>query len=251
MKLKKRLVKFLSMLLIAVSTFCSLPTKEIKANVLPEIAPYATSLSLLNGPGLIAAGVLTATAYGIDIAIEVHDTIVYTKWLPEQGKPNSEAYRKDYKGRVIQKRIYDENGDALIDIDYNDHGTPQYHPWGPHIHFWKNGNRGRGKGMTTYEKEIHGVVKRAANGMVRMADKNEKCSYTDFICSLAIGREIEFSHRGKMFWISKTPEGYQVVNTTNKTVKNFGSLVSLEHAKIFNGKTLENSWSEFEAFNLF
>ena len=55
--------------------------------------------------------------------------------LPIKGKPNSKrSLFKD--GKLIQERIYDENGQAKTDIDYTDHGNPSKHPEVPHEHKW-------------------------------------------------------------------------------------------------------------------
>ena len=55
--------------------------------------------------------------------------------LPIRGKPNSKrSLFKD--GKLIQERIYDENGQAKTDIDYTDHGNPTRHPEVPHEHEW-------------------------------------------------------------------------------------------------------------------
>ena len=55
--------------------------------------------------------------------------------LPINGKPNSKrSLFKD--GKLIQERIYDENGQANKDIDYTNHGNPLKHPEVPHEHNW-------------------------------------------------------------------------------------------------------------------
>lgn len=55
--------------------------------------------------------------------------------LPIRAKSNSKrSLFKD--GKLIQERIYDENGQAKTDIDYTDHGNPLKHPEVPHKHNW-------------------------------------------------------------------------------------------------------------------
>lgn len=39
-------------------------------------------------------------------------------------------------GEVVTRRYYDENGKAVLDIDYTDHGNPGAHPKVPHRHDW-------------------------------------------------------------------------------------------------------------------
>ena len=59
--------------------------------------------------------------------------------LPVKGEPNSskELYKD---GKLKQRRHYDENGNARVDEDFSDHGTPHLHS-NPHYHkwTWKNG----------------------------------------------------------------------------------------------------------------
>ncbi len=60
--------------------------------------------------------------------------------LPVKGKPNSSKDLKDSKG-IKQRRYYDENGNADLDIDYR-HGGNGKEPF-PHKHKWTNGKRGK------------------------------------------------------------------------------------------------------------
>lgn len=59
--------------------------------------------------------------------------------LPVKGKPNSSKDLRDNKG-LKQRRYYDKNGDADLDIDYR-HGGNGKEPF-PHKHKWTNGKRG-------------------------------------------------------------------------------------------------------------
>jgi len=65
--------------------------------------------------------------------------------VPSHGEPNSVT--KNYKdGKLASERYYDGNGDAYMDIDYNDHGNSGRHPNVPHEHkiwFDKNGKMHR------------------------------------------------------------------------------------------------------------
>lgn len=63
--------------------------------------------------------------------------------LPTKSRPNSSKDKKDPKsGKITQRRYYDENGNADMDIDYTNHGNPKQHPKVPHRHNWENGKRG-------------------------------------------------------------------------------------------------------------
>lgn len=60
--------------------------------------------------------------------------------LPTKGRPNSSKDLKDSKG-IKQRRYYDKNGNADLDIDYR-HGGNGKEPF-PHKHKWTNGVRGK------------------------------------------------------------------------------------------------------------
>ena len=58
--------------------------------------------------------------------------------LPKTGRPNSSKDLKDNQG-VKQRRYYDKDGNADLDIDYRHGGTGHTFP---HRHDWNNGVRG-------------------------------------------------------------------------------------------------------------
>lgn len=58
--------------------------------------------------------------------------------LPKTGRPNSSKDLKDGQG-VKQRRYYDKDGNADMDIDYRHGGTGHTFP---HRHDWNNGVRG-------------------------------------------------------------------------------------------------------------
>lgn len=60
--------------------------------------------------------------------------------LSTKGRPNSSKDLKDSKG-IKQRRYYDKNGNADLDIDYR-HGGNGKEPF-PHKHKWTNGVRGK------------------------------------------------------------------------------------------------------------
>ncbi|WP_167324171.1 hypothetical protein [Enterococcus caccae] len=57
------------------------------------------------------------------------------------GEPNSSVDIYDKSGKIKTRRWYDEDGNAVRDIDYDDHGNPTRHPEVPHEHTWKDGVR--------------------------------------------------------------------------------------------------------------
>lgn len=68
-----------------------------------------------------------------------HSTETGTRLSPK-GSPYSSKDLKDSKG-VKQRRYYDKNGNADMDIDYR-HGGNETHKF-PHRHEWHNGVRGK------------------------------------------------------------------------------------------------------------
>ncbi|AHI55911.1 hypothetical protein ACP0AK_01605 [Listeria ivanovii] len=63
--------------------------------------------------------------------------------LPKTGKAYSSKDFYDGK-KVKQRRYYDKNGKAQMDIDYTNHGNAKAHPKVPHRHnFDSKGNRGK------------------------------------------------------------------------------------------------------------
>ncbi len=52
--------------------------------------------------------------------------------LPTKGTPNSSLEKRDKKRKVVQRRYYDGDGNAILNIDYDhDHGAGK-----PHAHDW-------------------------------------------------------------------------------------------------------------------
>ena len=59
--------------------------------------------------------------------------------LPQTGEPNSSTDLVGEDGEVKQRRYYDKDGNADMDIDYSHGGTGHTFP---HRHDWVNGTRG-------------------------------------------------------------------------------------------------------------
>jgi len=73
--------------------------------------------------------------------------------LPLEGEPNSITDLVD-NNKVKQRRVYDDAGRAIKDIDTSDHGKPKYHPMGAHKHEFDYNNRiPRGKPDYLTEEE--------------------------------------------------------------------------------------------------
>lgn len=61
--------------------------------------------------------------------------------IPKTGTPNSVS-KKVIAGYVVTERYYNSNGEAYLDIDYTCHGSPDSHPYVPHIHRWTRNEQG-------------------------------------------------------------------------------------------------------------
>ena len=61
---------------------------------------------------------------------------------PKTSEPNSVSQHVDADGRIKQERYYDKDGNAYLDIDYNDHNKPWDHPYVPHEHSIDSSNGG-------------------------------------------------------------------------------------------------------------
>lgn len=61
--------------------------------------------------------------------------------LPIVGKANSIIDKTDDVGNVLQRRIYGNDGKAVIDFDTGNHGLPKRHPTGAHKHVYDYGNK--------------------------------------------------------------------------------------------------------------
>lgn len=122
-----------------------------------EIVITAAGVILIGG-AVIKAGTWiynTIEAYFAERAYNEHkkngtkteDHSVSGSGLPITGNPLSSKDRTadgSWNGKVVQRRYYDKNGNADMDIDYTDHGNPKQHPKVPHRHDWNGNSRGPG-----------------------------------------------------------------------------------------------------------
>lgn len=79
---------------------------------------------------------------GVSNGIKFYDNNSYKMEVsPEHsisllGTPNSVVQTLDENGNLEKERYYGNDGKALVDIDYTDHGNPVGHPKVPHKHKW-------------------------------------------------------------------------------------------------------------------
>lgn len=163
---RKKIIWILLMTTLATSV---MPTQITKANpVISYQEVQQTSVQMgPAGPIVFFLGLLALEGFEIYDALKVNNfgviQVQRIPFLPEEGSPNSVVEKVHPKtGEVIQRRYYDENGKAFIDIDMTDHGFPDDHPWKiqdgrtahKHTFDWsKQGKSKRSKGseLTFYE----------------------------------------------------------------------------------------------------
>lgn len=87
--------------------------------------------------------------------------------LPIKGTANSTVDKTDDNGKTLQRRIYGDDGMAIIDLDTSDHGLPKAHPNGAHKHIFdysKKKPRGNPQAFTAEELEKYkDVIRKGEN----------------------------------------------------------------------------------------
>ena len=90
-----------------------------------------------------------------------------TNGLPIKGTANSTVDKTDDDGRTLQRRIYGNDGMAIIDVDTSDHGLPKAHPNGAHKHIFdysKKKPRGNPQTFTAEELEKYkDIIRKGEN----------------------------------------------------------------------------------------
>ena len=114
----------------------------------PYLAPVA-----ITGAAIITCA---TTVIGIKNKAKQTDDYIYQslQHLPDSWRPNSVVEKIHPNGKIIQRRFYDAKGKPKYDVDLNDHGTPEYHPFkngGAHVHEYRYGKRIKGRDLTDEE----------------------------------------------------------------------------------------------------
>jgi len=90
-----------------------------------------------------------------------------TNGLPIKGTANSTVDKTDENGKTLQRRIYGDDGMAIIDLDTSDHGQPKAHPNGAHKHIFdysKKKPRGNPQAFTAEELETYkDIIRKGEN----------------------------------------------------------------------------------------
>lgn len=87
--------------------------------------------------------------------------------LSIKGSPNSISDKTDDDGKVLQRRVYGDDGKAVVDYDTTDHGLPHLHPTGAHKNVFDHSKKNpHGKPQALSEQELinnEDIIKRGEN----------------------------------------------------------------------------------------
>ncbi len=159
------------------STIVTSTTNDVYADAtaVVEMAKETSMACPYLAPVMITgAAVITAatTVIGIKNRSKQTDNYIYQSLghLPDHWKKNSVVEKINPNGRIVQRRIYGSNGKPVLDVDLNDHGTPEYHPFGhggAHAHEYRGTKRLRGRELTEeeYQKYVRDFDSSAADKM--------------------------------------------------------------------------------------
>lgn len=78
----------------------------------------------------------------VDISEKTGIIAVEGRNIPRAAIPNGIVDRIDQNGKIVQRRLFDENGKAKLDVDLTDHGRPWSHDV-PHAHDWQKDKRSK------------------------------------------------------------------------------------------------------------
>lgn len=130
------------------------------ANEVSMACPYIAPLVVTGA--LVVTGITTV----IGIKQDTKEEIIYRSYthLPDTWRPGSVVEKINPQGKCIQRRFYDAQGKPLMDIDLNDHGMPEAHPFGhggAHKHLYNHANKRkpRQRGIELTDEEYQKYVK--------------------------------------------------------------------------------------------
>ena len=176
--MSKQLVKKVVAGTIIVTTIAT-STVEVQACDSAAIMETTKQVSIMSGPlapVVLIGGTVVAAGTGIVIGIKNKakqtDDHIYQSLghLPDHWRPNSVVEKINPNGKIVQRRFYDSKGKPAFDVDLNNHGTPEYHPFGhggAHVHEYKGTKRLRGRELTDeeYQRYVKDFDSKAADRM--------------------------------------------------------------------------------------
>ena len=130
------------------------------ANEVSMACPYIAPLVVTGA--LVVTGITTVRG----IKQDTKEEVIYRSYtrLPDTWRPGSVVEKINPQGKCIQRRFYDSKGLPLMDIDLNDHGMPEAHPFGhggAHKHLYNHANKRkpRQRGIELTDEEYQKYVK--------------------------------------------------------------------------------------------
>ena len=122
-----------------------------------EAAKTAGNTGLSGASGLrdeVESAIIETYRKGLETRKIVKNSEV-SNGLPIKSDPNSIADLVDDDGKTLKRRVYGEDGRAVIDFDTMDHKRPDIHKTGAHKHIFDyTKKRWRGKNMELTNEEL-------------------------------------------------------------------------------------------------
>ena len=169
--MKKNLSKTIAGTLV-VSTVLTSTTNKVEACDSAAILEQANQISMIcpyAAPVLITgAAIITGVTTIIGIKQDTKEEVIYRSYthLPDSWRPNSIVEKINPQGKCIQRRFYGQDGLPMFDVDMNNHGMPEAHPFGfggAHKHIFnnkiRNKDRRRQKGVELTDEEYRKYIK--------------------------------------------------------------------------------------------
>lgn len=163
-------------------------------------------------------------------------------------------------GKVMQRRYYDENGMAKLDIDYTSHGATNSSTEGIHKHEWENGKRSVAKQLTAFEKVKYEMLPRGYKGNNKPLEGENSCiplSYDNFKKLLIQNHEFKLELDGNTYniaygkdkregnvkyYLTRFNPNLLYVGTIEQ--ESYYSKQGILEEKIYRGKTIEEVWNK-------
>ena len=155
--------------------------------------------------------------------------------IPIIGLPNWKYDKLGANGNVIERRFFDDKGNAKLDLDFSDHGSSKAHPMGPHAHDFVGKRRGIPRKMTEEEIKIMiEVLGLNGNSSEMKKDRNDIREYMtleEFLYYFEVGIEVECSYKGHRYsflnydtiitYEYNNDKSYQEFSSTEDMLDNF------------------------------
>lgn len=155
------------LIISTIVTSSSIKAEACDSAAIMEVANEASMVCPYIAP-LVVTGALVVTSITTIIGIKnnTKEEVIYRSYthLPDTWRPGSVVEKINPQGKCIQRRFYDAQGKPLMDIDLNDHGMPEAHPFGhggAHKHLYNHANKRkpRQRGIELTDEEYQKYVK--------------------------------------------------------------------------------------------